>query len=263
MEKLLKKYFGHDAFRSVQKDVIDHFSAGGDTVVVMPTGGGKSLCFQLPAIMRDGVTIVISPLISLMKDQVDALNANGVAATMLNSSVSNRELDERMQIAEAGGYKLIYIAPERLANAYVQNWLARVPVTALAVDEAHCISQWGHDFRPDYRNLKKIRARFPHIPIIALTASATEHVRTDIIKELGLHDYKVFVSGFYRENLHISVMPKSGVDRHIVHLLQKHDGESAIIYCFSRKETEEVAQFLVQERCASGSISCRTYTRRA
>ncbi|MEN8252289.1 MAG: DNA helicase RecQ [Patescibacteria group bacterium] len=247
MEKLLKKYFGHDEFRSGQKDVVNHFVAGKDTAVIMPTGGGKSLCFQLPALMREGTTIVISPLISLMKDQVDALNANGIAATMLNSSVSHRELDERMQIAQADGYKLIYIAPERLANISVQNWLGKINITALAVDEAHCISQWGHDFRPDYRNLKLFRQRFPEVPIIALTASATENVCEDIVKELDLKNHKVFLSGFYRKNLHVSVLPKAGATDTILHFLEKYKNESTIIYCFSRKETEELASLLKYE----------------
>ncbi|XLQ20744.1 MAG: DNA helicase RecQ [Candidatus Moraniibacteriota bacterium] len=253
MQKLLKKHFGHEDFRSVQKDVIDHFVAGNDVAVIMPTGGGKSLCFQLPAVMRDGVTIVISPLISLMKDQVDALNANGIAATMLNSSVSHEELDQRMQLAQMGGYKLIYLAPERLSNDYIQNWLGKINITALAVDEAHCISQWGHDFRPDYRNLKLFRQRFPQVPIIALTASATERVREDIVKELALTNHKVFVSGFYRENLNITVMPKSGANDKILHFVEKYKNESAIIYCFSRKETEELAEVLREEGINAGA----------
>lgn len=231
----------------MQKQVIDHFVEGGDSVVVMPTGGGKSLCFQLPALMRDGTTIVISPLISLMKDQVDALNANGVAATMLNSSISPEELNDRMQKAQKGHYKLIYIAPERLANTFVRDWLTRIHVTALAVDEAHCISQWGHDFRPDYRNLKLFREQFPEIPIIALTASATEHVRADIVRELALRKHKVFVSRFYRENLHIRVISKSGAIDKIIHLINKHRNESTIVYCFSRKETEMLADVLRAE----------------
>ncbi len=247
MQKLLKQYFGHDEFRPMQKQVIDHFLSGNDTVVVMPTGGGKSLCFQLPAIVRDGTTIVISPLISLMKDQVDALTVNGVSATMLNSSVDLEELNQRMRDASDGHYKLIYIAPERLANDYVKNWIRQLDVSALAVDEAHCISQWGHDFRPDYRNLKLFRQEFPDIPIIALTASATEHVRRDIVSELALKNHEVFVSGFYRENLHISVLPKSGANEKILFFLNKHKNESTIIYCFSRKETEELARVLQGE----------------
>ena len=253
MQKLLKQYFGHDEFRPMQKQVIDHFVSGRDAVVVMPTGGGKSLCFQLPALMRSGTTIVISPLISLMKDQVDALTANGVSATMLNSSVELEELNQRMRDAQDGHYKLIYIAPERLANEYVRSWLAKMDVTALAVDEAHCISQWGHDFRPDYRNLKLFREQFPQIPIIALTASATENVRTDIVSELALTNHEVFVSGFYRENLHITVMPKAGAIEKIIYLINKHKGESVIVYCFSRRETEELAEILKDEGIDAGA----------
>lgn len=253
MDKLLKKHFGHDSFRPMQKRVIDHFVAGKDSVVVMPTGGGKSLCFQLPALVRGGTTIVISPLISLMKDQVDALTANGIAATMINSSITQAQRDERMKKAQKGNYHLIYIAPERLANSYVRQWLTQINVTALAVDEAHCISQWGHDFRPDYRNLKLFRKEFPQIPIIALTASATEHVRIDIVRELALTaDHEVFVSGFYRDNLHISVMSKSGALDKIIHLLQKYQKESAIIYCFSRKETEQLTEDLKAEGIHAG-----------
>jgi len=253
MKKLLKQYFGHDDFRPMQKQVIDHFLDGNDTVVVMPTGGGKSLCFQLPALVREGITIVISPLISLMKDQVDALTANGISATMLNSSVEMEELNQRMRDASQGHYKIIYIAPERLANEYVRSWISKLNVTALAVDEAHCISQWGHDFRPDYRNLKFFRQEFPDIPIIALTASATEHVRKDVVSELALQKHKVFVSGFYRENLHISVMPKSGAIEKILYFLNKHKNESSIIYCFSRKETEELARILEAEGIKAGA----------
>ncbi len=253
MQKLLKQYFGHDEFRPMQKDVIDHFVSGRDTVVVMPTGGGKSLCFQLPALMRGGTTIVISPLISLMKDQVDALTANGVSATMLNSSIDPEELNQRMRDARDGHYKLIYIAPERLANEYVRSWLAGMDVTALAVDEAHCISQWGHDFRPDYRNLKLFREQFPQIPIIALTASATEGVRTDIVSELALTNHEVFVSGFYRENLHITVMPKAGAIEKIIYLINKHKGESVIVYCFSRRETEDLTEILKDEGISAGT----------
>lgn len=253
MKKILKKHFGHDDFRPMQKDVVEHFIAGHDTVVVMPTGGGKSLCFQLPAVMQKGVTLVISPLISLMKDQVDALNANGIAATMLNSSIAREELSDRMRDIQRGQYTLVYIAPERLAHAWTQQWIGTLDINAIAVDEAHCISQWGHDFRPDYRNLRVLRDIYPHIPIIALTASATQRVRDDIVLALGLAaDHKVFVSGFYRDNLHIRVTPKSHAVDKIIALLAKHKDESAIIYCFSRKETEELTQTLRVRGIAAG-----------
>lgn len=253
MKKLLKKHFGHDAFRSVQKPVIEHFLDGKDVVVVMPTGGGKSLCFQLPALVRKGATIVISPLISLMKDQVDALKANGISATMLNSSIKPALLRERMKSAEKGKYKLIYIAPERLANVNVRVWLEKINITALAVDEAHCISQWGHDFRPDYRNLKLFRKDFSSVPIIALTASATQSVREDIVRELELRRHKLFVSDFYRENLHIKVMSKVGANDKIINLISKHKNESVIVYCFSRKETDQLTKILKAKGIKAGS----------
>jgi len=243
-EQLLKKHFGYNHFRPMQAEVIEHFVSGKDALVVMPTGGGKSLLFQLPALMRSGVTIVISPLISLMKDQVDSLNAHGIPATMLNSTIELEDLRDREARALKGEYKLIYLAPERLASPNVRSWLQELDITALAVDEAHCISQWGHDFRPDYRNLKLFRQDFPQIPIIALTASATKSVQGDIVRELELTEYKTFVSGFYRDNLAVKVLPKSGANAKILALLKKHDGESCIIYCFSRKETEELAELL-------------------
>lgn len=253
MKKLLKKHFGHDDFRSIQKPVIEYFLDGKDVVVVMPTGGGKSLCFQLPALIRKGTTIVISPLISLMKDQVDSLTANGISATMLNSSIKPALLSERMKDAEKGKYKLIYIAPERLANVNVRVWLEKINITALAVDEAHCISQWGHDFRPDYRNLKLFRKDFANVPIIALTASATQSVREDIVRELELCRHKLFVSDFYRENLHIKVMSKIGANDKIITLIEKHKNESAIVYCFSRKETDKLTKLLKARGIKAGS----------
>jgi ATP-dependent DNA helicase RecQ len=249
----LKKHFGYTAFRPLQEAVIAEFLSGRDTVVLMPTGGGKSLCFQLPALLLGGTTIVISPLISLMKDQVDALTANGVKATFLNSSVDGAELRQRMDGAVAGKYQLVYMAPERLSVPGMIDWLKTCDIKALAIDEAHCISQWGHDFRPDYRNLKSFRASFPTIPIIALTATATPNVRDDIISELNLKKPKIFVSSFYRQNLEIKVLPKKNEVQKIVSLLRQHPDESCIVYCFSRKDTEALAETLQAEGFSAGA----------
>jgi len=249
----LKQHFGYTAFRPLQEAVITEFLAGHDTVVLMPTGGGKSLCYQLPAIRLGGTTIVISPLISLMKDQVDALNANGVKATFLNSSIDGTELRDRMDKAVAGNYQLVYMAPERLAVPGMIDWLQTCDIKALAIDEAHCISQWGHDFRPDYRNLKSFRASFPTIPIIALTATATPQVKDDIIRELELRSPKTFVSSFYRANLEIKVLPKKNEVQKIVSLLRKHPDQSCIVYCFSRKDTEALAEALREEGFSAGA----------
>ena len=249
----LKKHFGYTSFRPLQAEIIDEFCAGRDTVVLMPTGGGKSLCYQLPALAFAGTTVVISPLISLMKDQVDALNANGIRATFLNSSVDGAELNNRMEKASAGEYKLLYMAPERLSVPGILDWLQTCNVTALAIDEAHCISQWGHDFRPDYRNLKSFRKSFPTIPIIALTATATPQVKDDIIKELKLKKPKTFVSSFYRQNLEIKVMPKKNELQKIISILKKYQDESCIVYCFSRKDTESLAEILQEEGFSAGA----------
>jgi ATP-dependent DNA helicase RecQ len=249
----LKKHFGYTAFRPLQEAVITEFLSGRDTVVLMPTGGGKSLCFQIPALLFGGTTIVISPLISLMKDQVDALTANGVKATFLNSSVDKAELRTRMHDTVAGKYQLVYMAPERLAVPGMTDWLATCDIKALAIDEAHCISQWGHDFRPDYRNLKSFRVAFPTIPIIALTATATPQVKEDIISELNLKQPKTFISSFYRQNLEIKVLPKKNELKKIVSLLHKHPDESCIVYCFSRKDTESLADLLLEEGFSAGA----------
>ena len=244
MEDLLKKHFGFDAFRPLQKEIIERVLIGKDSVVLMPTGGGKSLCFQLPALMMDGVAIVISPLISLMKDQVDSLSANGIAADFINSSLTPLQIAEVMNRASSRELKIIYIAPERLSVPGFEDFLHTIKINVIAIDEAHCISQWGHDFRPDYRNLKVLRNNFPNIPIIALTATATEDVRDDIVKQLSLRDYKMFISSFNRPNLSYEVMPKKDSFGEIVSLLNGYKNSSAIIYCFSRNDTQNLVEKL-------------------
>lgn len=244
MKNFLKKYFGYDDFRPLQQEIVEGVLAGRDSVVLMPTGGGKSLCFQLPALMQDGLAIVVSPLISLMKDQVDALQANGVAAELVNSSLSPSEISEVMDRARSGELKLLYIAPERFASYGFDNFLRTLKISLFAIDEAHCISEWGHDFRPDYRNLRTLRESFPSVPIIALTATATPRVREDIIKQLALHEPSVYVSSFNRPNLSYEVMPKKDSLKTVLALLAEVKDESAIIYCFSRNDTENLAEKL-------------------
>lgn len=248
MRTLLKQYFGFEDFRPLQEQVIQHVMAQQDCLVLMPTGGGKSLCFQLPALALPGITVVISPLISLMKDQVDQLQANGVAAAFLNSTLKPDAIAAIQHQARQGRLKILYIAPERLSAFGFQDFLQSLNLNLIAIDEAHCISEWGHDFRPDYRNLKNLRTDFPGLPIIALTATATETVRADILKQLRLRQPKVFTSSFNRPNLTYRVIPKQQAFNRLVELLQHYKEESVIIYCFSRKGTEELAQRL----CASG-----------
>jgi ATP-dependent DNA helicase RecQ len=244
MENLLKKYFGYDTFRPLQKEIIERVLLGEDSLVLMPTGGGKSLCFQLPALILEGVAIVISPLISLMKDQVDSLSANGIAADFINSSLTPKKIAEVMESALAGKLKIIYIAPERLSVPGFEDFLHTLCINVIAIDEAHCISQWGHDFRPDYRNLSVLRENFPNIPIIALTATATEDVRKDIVKQLSFENYEIFISSFNRPNLSYEVLPKKDSFSSILNLVGEHKNESVIIYCFSRNDTETMVEKL-------------------
>ena len=241
---LLRRRFGHDAFRPLQEQAIRAALAGRDTVVLMPTGGGKSLCYQLPALARDGLTLVVSPLIALMKDQVDALRARGIAAGCLNSSMGADETGAVRSAALRGDLELLYVAPERIALPGFPGFLERLRVGFVAVDEAHCISQWGHEFRPDYLTLGALREDLPEVPFMALTATAIPRVRADVAERLGMHDPEFLVASFNRPNIRYAVRPKRRSLPVLISMLRERAGESAIVYCLSRRETENVAASL-------------------
>ncbi|NQZ44874.1 MAG: ATP-dependent DNA helicase RecQ [Flavobacteriaceae bacterium] len=249
LQEALKKYFGFSQFKGLQEDVIKNILAGKDTFVIMPTGGGKSLCYQLPAVMQDGTAIVVSPLIALMKNQVDAMRGvsseHGIAH-VLNSSLTKTEVKQVMEDITNGVTKLLYVAPESLTKEDYIHFLQTVKLSFVAVDEAHCISEWGHDFRPEYRNLRTIIGRLGEaIPIIGLTATATPKVQEDIIKNLGMVDAKVFKASFNRPNLFYEVRPKTkNIDADIIRFVKQNQGKSGIVYCLSRKRVEELAQVL-------------------
>jgi len=248
MLDLLKQYFGYDEFLPLQEEIIASVLNGENSLVLMPTGGGKSLCYQLPALRLDGLTLVVSPLIALMKDQVDALKSNGIPAGFINSSLPFSELLRVQEQALHGVLKILYVAPERLALPAFQNFLSRLKVSLVAVDEAHCISVWGHDFRPDYRRLGELRKSLPGVPFLALTATATERVRRDILDQLNLSQPRQFIASFNRANLNYSVLPKNRDSFEVlVERLQKHKGESSLIYCASRKDTEGLAARLRED----------------
>jgi ATP-dependent DNA helicase RecQ len=246
---LLKQVFGYTGFRPHQEEIIRDALAGRDVFALLPTGGGKSLCFQLPALARPGLTVVISPLIALMKDQVDQLCANGVAATFLNSSLSEKERKARWRGLHQGEFKLLYLSPERLmiGEGSLFDALRQWNVQQVAVDEAHCISEWGHDFRPEYRQLSLLREQFTELPFMALTATATTRVRDDIIRQLRLKDPSVHVASFNRPNLTYRVIPKSQAYRQVLDFVKARPKESGIVYCFSRASADSVAAKLAQD----------------
>ncbi len=240
----LKTTFGYSAFRPLQREIIESALADKDIFALLPTGGGKSLCFQLPALQRPGLTVVVSPLIALMKDQVDQLQAAGVAATFLNSTLDADEARSRLHGLHRGEWRLLYVAPERLMLDNWQQNLKAWNVTALAIDEAHCISEWGHDFRPEYRQIARLRDLLPDVPVMALTATATGRVRADIIKHLKLRAPATFIASFNRPNLSYRVIPKDQPARQVVDFVRQRETESGIIYCASRATTERVATSL-------------------
>jgi ATP-dependent DNA helicase RecQ len=244
LTEALTRYFGHATFRPLQAEIMEASLAGRDVFALLPTGGGKSLCFQLPALVREGLTVVVSPLIALMKDQVDQLEAAGIPATFLNSSLSATEARSRLRGLHEGRYRLLYAAPERLMLDEWRENLRSWNVSALAIDEAHCISEWGHDFRPEYRQLAALRDILPQIPVTALTATATSRVREDIIARLRLQNPAIFVASFFRENLRYRVIAKERPLAQITTFLKNRADESGIIYCASRASTERLAESL-------------------
>jgi ATP-dependent DNA helicase RecQ len=252
-EEVLKDVFGYDSFRPGQREIIDAVLAGQDCVGVMPTGSGKSLTYQVPAIALGRFALVVSPLIALMKDQVDALSEAGVSATFLNSTLSFDERRERIAAIAAGKHRLVYVAPEGL-EASVGRLLAEVRPSLIAIDEAHCISEWGHDFRPAYRNLSSLKRRFGNVPMLALTATATPQVMRDIVQQLGMRAPTMFRGSFFRKNLRLASFQKGEslgrtTREAIASLVQARQGESGIVYCLSRKSTEETADYLKEQGC--------------
>lgn len=245
---VLKDIFGYSAFRGQQTEVITHVAGGGDCLVLMPTGGGKSLCYQIPALMRDGVAVVVSPLIALMQNQVSALHELGVRAAFLNSSLTQEEASNVERNLLAGQYDLLYVAPERLLTPRFLGLMASTPLALFAIDEAHCVSQWGHDFRPEYIQLSVLQERFPDVPRMALTATADTVTRQEIIERLGLNGAKTFVSSFDRPNIRYQVIDRTSGKTQLLDFIQsEHKGDAGIVYCMSRKKVEETAYWLANK----------------
>ena len=247
MLKSLQKYFGYTDFHPLQEEIIKNVLNNNDALVLMPTGGGKSLCYQLPAIMKDGLTIVISPLISLMKDQVDYLQSIGVAAVSINSGMDYDEVDQIRTRLINREIKLLYVAPERIMTQKFLNFLHQLEISLIAIDEAHCISEWGHDFRPEYSKLNQLKEHFPNAPLIALTSTAIPQVQDDIITQLNMENSKVYKSSVNRKNLFYQIRPKKKTYQHILHYVKNHEKDSGIIYCQSRKNVEKIADKLQKD----------------
>ncbi|MEY3844435.1 MAG: hypothetical protein RL293_857, partial [Bacteroidota bacterium] len=247
LNSALRHYFGFDQFKGEQEAIIRNVLNGKNTFVIMPTGGGKSMCYQLPSLLMNGTAIIVSPLIALMKNQVDAIRGfseNENVAHFLNSSLSKAEIQQVRKDIQSGSTKMLFVAPESLTKKENIDFLTTVEISFFAIDEAHCISEWGHDFRPEYRRLREIFHKISNVPVIALTATATPKVQYDIQKNLNMLDADVFKSSFNRDNLYYEIRPKRDVEKEIIRYIKNHQGESGIIYCLSRKKVEEIAELL-------------------
>ncbi|MEO1385532.1 MAG: RecQ family ATP-dependent DNA helicase, partial [Bacteroidota bacterium] len=244
IQEALKHYFGYESFRPMQEDIIQSITSGQDTLVLMPTGGGKSLCYQIPALVTPGLCVVVSPLIALMRDQVESLKANGVSAAYLNSTLPYNEYIEILERVKYADLKLLYISPEKILTPQVREMLSQVKISLIAVDEAHCISTWGHDFRPEYAQLHTLRNQLEKAPIIALTATADKNTRRDIAEKLKLRDPQIFISSFDRPNLSLTVLPGQEKMRKIESFIRLRPRQAGIVYCLSRKGTESLANKL-------------------